>query len=69
MLDKVGYIILLFLYTFGFTIGKSFFYKSDISSKLEPQNMSIHAFLDRASYRLMDTIGMDDFLRELTDGL
>lgn len=69
MLDKIGYVILLFLYTFGFSIGKSFFNQSGIPVKCETVNMSPQAFLDKASYRLIDAMGMDDFFRELTNGL
>ena len=69
MLDKIGYLILLFLYTVGFSIGKSFFNQSDMPAKFEAHDMNPHTLIDKASYRLMDAIGMDDFFRELTDGL
>ena len=69
MLDKIGYLILLFLYTFGFSIGKSFFNQSDMPAKFEASNMHPQALIDKASYKLMDAIGMDDFFRELTEGL
>ena len=67
MLDKIGYLILLFIYTFGFSIGKNLFDESGISSKLESHtNESIVHSLANG---LMDSMGMNNFFDELRNGL
>lgn len=67
MLDKIGYLILLFIYTFGFSIGKGLFNEMDMPSKL--QRYSTESIVHSMANELMDSIGMNNFFDELTNGL
>ena len=67
MLDKIGYVILLFIYTFGFSVGKNIFDESGLSSKLE--SSTNESIVRSIANDLMETTGMNSFFDELRRGL